>query len=44
MILNKMMEEENHRQNGELSEVESKNPSAKISNDAVFTGKQLSNT
>ena len=41
MILNKMMEEENHGQNGESSVVESKKPSAKVSNDAVFAGKQL---
>ena len=41
-----MMEEENHGQNGESSVAESKRPrpSTMISNDAVFTGKQLSNT
>ena len=36
-----MMEEENHGQNGESSVAESKKPSTMISNDALFTGKQL---
>ena len=40
MILNKMMEEENHGQNGQSIVAKSKKPMAKISN-AGFTGKQI---